>query len=199
MIYFLETETIQNDTIFREEEDEIDIELAKQNGLTSRGRDPLLCHHGAFGKCIHCVPVEPYDLDNLKKINSSIKYISFHAYLKQLQSGTDKTKFCNLENLCCKIKTGCKEHQAWPKGICNKCQPPAFYLNRQNYRHVDNVMFENGQIVERFLDFWRRSGHQRLGFLFGRYEIYDSAPLGIKAVVSAIYEPPQVTKKKLIF
>ena len=53
-------------------------------------------------------------------------------------------------------------------------------------------MFENGQIVERFLDFWRRSGNQRIGFLIGKYEPFEGAPLGIKAVVSAIYEPPQV-------
>jgi nuclear protein localization family protein 4 len=54
-------------------------------------------------------------------------------------------------------------------------------------------MFENGQIVERFLNYWRRTGNQRVGFLYGRYEPYESVPLGIRAVVSAIYEPPQTT------
>ena len=54
-------------------------------------------------------------------------------------------------------------------------------------------MFENAQIVDQFLDYWRKSGHQRIGFLYGRYEFNESVPLGIRATVSAIYEPPQVS------
>ena len=60
------------------------------------------------------------------------------------------------------------------------------------YRHVDNVMFEDSRIVDRFIEGWRRSGCQRIGYLYGKYEEYTDVPLGIRAVVSAIYEPAQV-------
>ena len=56
---------------------------------------------------------------------------------------------------------------------------------------MDNIVFENASIVERFLDYWRKTGHQRIGYLYGRYEVHTDVPLGIKAVVLAIYEPNQ--------
>jgi len=62
-------------------------------------------------------------------------------------------------------------------------------------------MFENSELVERFLNYWRITGHQRIGFLYGRYETHPDIPLGIRAIVAAIYEPPQVNifmfKKKI--
>lgn len=98
----------------------------------------------------------------------------------------------------CSVKSGCRDHPPWPKGICSKCQPSAITLNRQTYRHVDNVMFENTALVERFLNYWRSTGHQRMGFLYGSYEVNNDVPLGIRARVAAIYEPPQESTKNSI-
>lgn len=179
-------------------EDEVDQFLWKQDGKIPRERNEQLCRHGDQGKCLHCVPYEPYDEEYLAKVNPPIKFLSFHSYLRKLIGGVDKGKFAQLENLSCKIKSGCREHPPWPGGICTKCQPTAITLQRQKYRHVDFVQFENHLIVERFLDYWRKTGNQRLGYLYGRYEYHKDMPLGIKAVVSAIYEPLQVSTKSSI-
>ncbi|CAL8092955.1 unnamed protein product [Orchesella dallaii] len=174
-------------------EDNVDITLSNQDGLIKRQKDSKMCRHGEKGQCVFCAPLEPYDEGYLKEQN--IKHLSFHSYLRKLTGGVDKGKFAALEDLSVSIAEGCTAHPPWPKGICSKCQPSAVTLNRQTYRHVDNVMFENPLIVERFLSYWRSSGCQRMGFLFGRFEEHTDVPLGIRARVAAIYEPPQDTAK----
>ncbi|KAK4874625.1 hypothetical protein RN001_013985 [Aquatica leii] len=183
-------------TISNVQEDEVDLQLTKLEGKIERQRDDKLCRHNSNSRCVHCSPLEPYDEAYLRDQN--IKHLSFHSYLRKLTSGVDRGKFVALEDTSCRIKNGCKDHPPWPKGICSKCQPNAITLNRQVYRHVDNIQFENTHLVERFLNYWRITGHQRIGFLYGNYEIHTDVPLGIRANVAAIYEPPQESSKHCI-
>lgn len=192
----MSTGEVAGDTLSHLMEDKVDVYLIKQNGCIERERDSKLCHHGSQGKCVHCIPIEPYDEDYLREQN--IKHMSFHSYLRKLTGGIDKGKFAPLENISCKIKSHCREHLPWPQGICTKCQPNALTLNRQPYRHVDNIVFENPFLVERFLNYWRVTGHQRIGLLYGYYEPHKDVPLGIKATVTAIYEPPQDGSRDLL-
>uniref|UniRef100_A0AC34PXB9 MPN domain-containing protein n=2 Tax=Panagrolaimus sp. JU765 TaxID=591449 RepID=A0AC34PXB9_9BILA len=172
--------------------DEVDEFLEQQDGKINQPMDPMLCHHNSRQKCPNCLPLDPYDEEYLKK--KDIKHMSFHSHVRKLTDlhGRSTRVIQPLENISLKINLHCSEsHRPYPKGICTKCRPPVLTLNRQRFRHVDNISIENEHIVNRFLDFWRGSSYQRVGFLIGKYEPFLEVPLGIKAVVTAIYEPPQ--------
>jgi hypothetical protein len=64
-------------------------------------------------------------------------------------------------------------------------------LQRQKFRMVDHVEFETHDMVDKYLKSWRSSGTQRFGWLIGYYAQYDQVPLGIKAIITSIYEPAQ--------
>ena len=168
--------------------DAVDRILSCKDGLIQQERNPQLCNHNENGRCVHCSPLEPYDEEYLAK--NKIKHMSYYSYIKKKKSGSNG-KFVQLEDINCKIKPGCVKHPPWPEGICTQCQPNAITLNQQEYRHCDYVEFESPVIVESFIKFWRETGNQRAGMMFGRYAVEEHVPLGIKAVVSFIYEPPQ--------
>ncbi|KAI8843214.1 NPL4 family-domain-containing protein [Chytriomyces cf. hyalinus JEL632] len=176
----------------------IDDLIFKMKGTIQRERDPTFCRHGSGGMCDYCMPIEPYDPKYLEQ--NKIKHMSFHAYLKQAiiankTPPVDSSHFIPpLDEQSHLVKDPCpaKTHEKFPKGICTKCQPSAITLTAQNFRMVDHVEFESPAIVEGFIKYWRSTGAQRFGLLYGRYEPYtEKVPLGVKAVVSAIYEPPQ--------
>ncbi|KAL7672555.1 hypothetical protein ACOME3_007440 [Neoechinorhynchus agilis] len=151
--------------------------------------------HSSSGKCSHCAGKDVLGEDYLMSHDPPIKHLSFYAYLRKLRlTNSDKL----LEEPECAVKTNCSNHAPWPQAICSRCQPPSMTLSRQTYRHVDNVMFENGDIADRFIDYWRSTGEQRVGLLYGHYEYYDNVPLGIRAVVKVIYEPPQMANQDYI-
>ncbi|KAH9853016.1 polyubiquitin-tagged protein recognition complex Npl4 component [Lenzites betulinus] len=178
------------------EEDTVDKYWRAQEGKIPRGRDSRFCKHGANAMCDYCMPLEPYDAAYHKEHN--IKHLSYHAYLQKItpkasSSASVTSILPPLNPPSYKVKDPCPTggHQPWPAGICTACQPSAITLQSQPFRMVDHLEIASPDIVDRFLQAWRATGLQRFGWLIGHYEPYPDVPMGIKAVVEAIHEPPQ--------
>ncbi|KAH3681611.1 hypothetical protein WICPIJ_007427 [Wickerhamomyces pijperi] len=175
------------------EELAVDRELTKEEGFIPRKRSKF-CKHTDKGMCEYCSPLPPWDKGYREE--NSIKHASFHAHVKELNHNINKGQgssyIAPLSESNFVIDKHCNGgHEPWPRGICSKCQPSAITLQQQQFRMVDHLEISNHSIVNNFIDSWRLTGTQRIGFMYGRYEKYDKVPLGIKAVVEAIYEPVQ--------
>ncbi|KAF5384003.1 hypothetical protein D9757_006992 [Collybiopsis confluens] len=175
------------------EEDAVDVYWRSKDGKVPRQRDAQFCKHGPKGMCDYCMPLEPYDAAYHKE--HGIKHLSYHTYLQKVNpKSSSATQFLPpLSPLDYRVKVPCPtgNHPSWPSGICSTCQPSAITLQSQPHRMVDHLEIASTDIIDRFLQAWRRTGMQRFGWLIGRYEPYDVVPMGIKAVVEAIHEPPQ--------
>ena len=177
------------------QEDPVDTYWRSKEGKIPRGRDSRFCKHGPNAMCDYCMPLEPYDTGYHTEHN--IKHLSYHAYLRKLApkgsaATTSSAILPPLEPANYKVKVPCPSgHPSWPKGICTACQPSAITLQSQPFRMVDHLEIASPDIIQRFLEAWRQTGLQRFGWLIGHYEPYNEVPMGVKAVVEAIHEPPQ--------
>lgn len=156
------------------EEDAVDKELWRDDGRISGNE----CKSKIFK--VENLALEPWD-EGYKK-EKGIKLLSFHSFMREKLS---KEKSFKLENQ----KVALRKNTGSQTSL--RDLPPPMTLCRQKFRFVDNIVFENKEIVDKFLEFWRKSDAQRMAYLYGTYTKFEDVPLGIKAEVKALYEPKQ--------
>lgn len=164
-------------------EDEIDRIIAADDGWIKRERSSL-CNHPIKGQCARCMPIAPWSIQTHPDFESlNLKHIPFHSWLREKEYRSPNNPVY-LDDPTWKVEGA--------NAISAKSATFSVVLERQPYRHVDHLEFEDSKILDNFIGAWRASGKQRCGFLLGKYVRENSGiPLGIGAQVCAIYEPPQ--------
>lgn len=177
-------------------EDEIDIITHATDGWVKRSRSGM-CQHPANGTCQRCMPIAPWDIQNHPDFTElNLKHIPFHAWLREKEYRSPNNPVY-LDDPTWRVDTKSTNGKSdeisdGVPGFSARGATLSVVLERQPYRHVDHIEFEDPKMLDTFIGAWRASGKQRCGFLLGRYLPEASGiPLGIAAQVVAIYEPPQ--------
>jgi nuclear protein localization family protein 4 len=146
------------------------------------------CTHGPKGRCLNCMSTDSKD----------IKHLSFDEFVDQnfakcrSHSTSAKCQNCLVDlAVDYKIKMDCKNHEPYPRGMCSQCIPPSINVKRQIYRHVDYAQFMNYNEISEFIKYWLENINQRSAFLYGYYAEDPVYTKGVRAIIEALYEPPQ--------
>lgn len=163
----------------------VDTLLDGKDGRIKRSRS-YMCRHGDKGMCEYCLPLPPWDKGYREE--HGFKHKSFHAHVAELNE--QKNNKHNATSYMAPLEEPDYVTTIDPRtGV--RTGPTVVTLQQQQFRMVDHVELADSQIMNQFIDVWRQTGVQRFGYMYGRYEEYPEVPLGVKAVVEAIYEPPQ--------
>ncbi len=156
-------------------EDEVDRLLDAQDGWVKQKRDERTCfRHAVNGSCVHCMPVPPWAILTIEPWKSEgVKLIPFTSWLRHRDQGRGECRhtkqpgvFCqNCRPLTEDVYTAkkCDRHEPWPKGVCSYCKPDTIRIQRQEYRHVDHVVFENKEVIGALIGAFMQNGCQRGG------------------------------------
>eukprot|EP00457_Paulinella_chromatophora_P004035 gb/GEZN01004045.1/.p1 GENE.gb/GEZN01004045.1/~~gb/GEZN01004045.1/.p1 ORF type:complete len:579 (+),score=85.08 gb/GEZN01004045.1/:55-1791(+) len=155
------------------------------------------CDPAKHEKCLRC----------LGRGGIKTNFISFFEYMEKRRSLCKYKHASGVTCIECRSPTlpsyagkkNCdRGHRPWPEGVCLNCAPETPHLRLQKYRHCDTISVPQ-HIAQEFYKRYFQQGinNHRVAFLFGRYmdEPKESKVLGgIRAVVEALYEPPQESK-----
>ena len=147
--------------------------------------------------------VGPNEVDK-DDVSGELKHVSFDSYLQNNFSQFIKPKeksgseipiqsraFLKEFSYSYKLNRNCKNHAPYPQAMCSSCIPPSIHMKRQVYRHVDYAQIMNGPEVGNLIRHWFNTGAQRVGYLYGYYAEDPTYPMGVRAIIEGIYEPPQ--------
>lgn len=151
------------------------------------GKKQTNCTHGPNGRCINCIGND----------TSNIKHLAFDDFIDRNYAKCKNhlpTQKCN--NCCIDLNfdykpKACKNHEPYPRGMCSSCMPPSISVKRQVYRHVDYAQVNNFSEIQNLIQFWFKTSKQRVAWLYGYYAEDPVYEKGVRAIVEALYEPPQ--------
>jgi hypothetical protein len=152
------------------QEDEIDKILAKEDGWVKQN---LELDSSSRSKKIEDLGIAPWDILKHEPWKSmELPHLAFHAWSRSPKAKFDIPQYRKPKS------------NEWSLKNLHEIK-----IERQEYRHVDNVLFVHDSIGQGFIKGWVDSGSQQYGWMYGSYVKDEKIPLGITCLISAVYTP----------